>query len=229
MTTFSIIALELGQMENFIYLIGDHDSQHVAVIDPAWEVSKILVHQSTVCQKGKITDILLTHSHYDHANGVRELLARTGAQLHLLKAEADFWGAWGRLDPPTLHQDGDVISLGKTAIRCLHTPGHTPGSTCYYLDGHLITGDTLFVYGCGRCDLPGGDAEQMYHSLQRLSRDLPPQTVIHPGHHYGITPTSTLAEQLAGNPFLHFNDPAAFAHYRLYEHNRETPYTAVKK
>lgn len=224
MATFSIVTLELGQMENFIYLICDHASQRIAVVDPAWEVPKILQHQAA---RGKITDVLLTHSHYDHANGVRELLAKTGAQLHLLKAEADFWGAWGRLDPPTVHDDGEVIQLGATAIRCLHTPGHTPGSTCYHVEGHLFTGDTLFVYGCGRCDLPGGDPEQMFYSLQRLSRDLPASTVIHPGHHYGVTPISTLGEQVAGNPFLRFQEAAAFVRYRVYEHNRETPYTAV--
>lgn len=88
----------------------------------------------------------------------------------------------------------------------------------------MLTGDTLFVFGCGRCDLRGGDPELMYQSLRRLGERLPDATLIRPGHNYGITPTSTLLEQLAGNPFLHFDDKADFVHYRMHLHDREEPY-----
>ncbi|MBE9562493.1 MAG: MBL fold metallo-hydrolase, partial [Proteobacteria bacterium] len=80
-------------------------------------------------------------------------------------------------------------------------PGHTPGSVCYYMDGHLITGDTLFINACGRCDLPGGDQQQMQQSLHRLGH-LPPEIVVHPGHHYGSQASSTIGEQLKNNPFM---------------------------
>jgi hydroxyacylglutathione hydrolase len=206
---FSIHTLELGQMENFIYIIQDHSSNRAAVVDPAWEVPKVI---ALAKQQGfQITDILLTHSHYDHTNGLNEIL---NAQVHLLEAEAQFWGH--ELNKPALHHDGDTIQLGKTQIKILHTPGHTPGSACYYLDGHLITGDTLFIFGCGRCDLSGGDPEQMYHSLKKLGSELPAQTVIHPGHNYAPKPTSTMAEQLEGNPFMRFDNLADFVHYRMH-------------
>jgi len=216
----TIHALELGRMSNLIYVIHDHASDRAAVVDPAWDVPAILA--LTERRGLRITDILLTHSHFDHINGVERLLNSSDAQLHLLRAEAAFWDRY--LDLPTLHEGGDHIRLGDTDIEVLHTPGHTPGSACYRVGDQVLTGDTLFVFGCGRCDLRGGDPELMYQSLRRLGERLPEQTLIRPGHNYGITPTSTLLEQLAGNPFLHFDDEAGFVHYRMHLHDREEPY-----
>ena len=155
-------------MENFIYLITDVDSRQAAVVDPAWEPDKIIEYASA--NDIQITDILLTHSHHDHINGVEEVLNKYDSKLHLLKAEADFWQA--DLVKPELHYGGDTISIGQSSIQVLHTPGHTPGSTCYMLDGDLITGDTLFVFGCGRCDLQGGDPEQMFTTLKKIIGEL---------------------------------------------------------
>ena len=127
------------------------------------------------------------------------------------------------------HHGGDIIKLGESNIRILHTPGHTPGSACYFLDGNVISGDTLFVFGCGRCDLAGGDPNQMYDTLRRLKSDLPSNTILHPGHNYAEKTTSTIQEQIEGNPFMHFNDRNAFVHYRMHEHDkiRNTPYHPV--
>ncbi|MGD8999454.1 MAG: MBL fold metallo-hydrolase [Granulosicoccaceae bacterium] len=223
---YRISALELGPMENFVYLIEDKASKRAAVVDPAWEVDEIirLAQQHGVT----ITDILLTHSHYDHINGISQVLDKYDAQLHLLKEEAKFWGS--HLDLPSLHHGGDVIKLGDTEIKVLHTPGHTPGSACYQVNHDLITGDTMFVYGCGRCDLGGGDPEVMYDTLRKLGK-LPPDTIIHPGHNYADCATSTMQEQIDGNPFLHFHNKADFVQYRMHDHDRSrhTPYHAVKK
>ncbi len=224
---FSIHAIEVGPMENFIYIIQDHSSKRAAIVDPAWEIPKVIA--LTKHQGIQITDVLLTHSHNDHTNGLTDILNAYDAQVHLLKEEALFWEH--HLNKPTLHHGGDTIQLGKTQLEIWHTPGHTPGSCCYYLDGHIITGDTLFVFGCGRCDMTGGDPEQMYHSLKKIGSELGPQTVIHPGHHYAHQPSSTVAEQLEGNPFMHFDKVEEFVDYRMHRHNRErqTPYSAVKK
>jgi len=226
-TGFSIEALELGPMENFVYLIHDHASGRAAVVDPAWEVERIL--NLAQAKGARITDILLTHSHHDHVNGISQVLDRHDAQLHLLKAEAQFWGQG--LDLPTLHHGGDIIQLGETPISTLHTPGHTPGSACYHVGDQLIAGDTLFVFGCGRCDLNGGDPEQMFDTLKRMARDLPAETVVLPGHNYAEQPTSTLAEQEHGNPFMHFDRPEDFVHYRMHYHDRHrhTPYGPVAR
>ena len=224
---FSLHALELGPMENFVYLIHDHASNRAAVVDPAWEVPAVL---ELAAREGmQITDILLTHSHHDHINGISEVLDATDAQIHLMKAEAQFWGQG--LDLPTLHHGGDVIRLGETGITTLHTPGHTPGSACYHLGNQLITGDTLFVFGCGRCDLAGGDPEQMYVTLRDMAAHFPADTVIRPGHNYAEKTASTMQEQVEGNPFMHFDNPDRFVHYRMHYHgmHRQTPYGPVRK
>lgn len=223
---YTIHALEMGPMENFVYLIHDQASDRAAVVDPAWDVPQVIALAQA---KGiNITDILLTHSHHDHINGVQTLLDHSDAQIHLLKAEAQFWGH--ALTHATQHHGNDNIMLGETQIEILHTPGHTPGSACYHLGDDLITGDTLFVFGCGRCDLNGGDPEQMYNTLRTLKHTLPTKTVIHPGHNYSEKPNSTLEEEAAGNPFMHFHKVSDFVHYRMHEHDltRESPYHPIK-
>lgn len=213
--------LQLGGMGNLVYLLEDVDSGRVAAIDPAWDVPAIVAAAGA----RPITDILVTHWHEDHTNGVHELCAASGACVHALALEADYWGI--TLDI-VRHADGDAVALGATRIRLLHTPGHSPGSVCLHTDGRLFTGDTLFVYGCGRCDLPGGDAAALYRSLRRLLDTLPPDTVIHPGHDYGIKPVSTLGEQSRLNPFLHRQSADEFVAFRA-EHNlhRHPPYRPV--
>jgi glyoxylase-like metal-dependent hydrolase (beta-lactamase superfamily II) len=214
-------------MENFVYLIEDRASGRAAVVDPAWDVPAVL--ELAAARGLRITDILLTHSHHDHINGIEAVLQEFDAQLHLLKDEARFWGSY--TDLPTLHHGGDRITVGETSIDVLHTPGHTPGSACYRIGEQLITGDTLFVFGCGRCDLRGGDPEQMFNTLNDMRERLPAQTVILPGHNYAEKSTSTLAEQIEGNPFLHFDDLARFTHYRMHYHDkhRHGPYGPVSK
>lgn len=219
MSQTTLTAMPLGRMANFVYLIIDDATRRTAVVDPAWDAAAILA--ATRAAGATITDVLLTHSHHDHVNALAEVVSATDAQVHLLKDEAKFWGA--NLDRPTLHAGGDTLTLGRTPIEVLHTPGHTPGSACYRIGNDLLTGDTLFVFGCGRCDIKGGDAEQMYASLRRLAEHLPAQTVIHPGHDYSVQPTSTLAEEIAGNPFLQQPTLADFVRYRLYDHDRTRP------
>ncbi len=224
---YSIHALELGPMENFVYLLVDDKSKTAAVIDPAWDVNAIISHANKL--DVEITDVLLTHSHHDHINGVEELLTKYDAQVHLLKSEAEFWGA--ELVKPNLHYGGDQIRLGGTEIEMLHTPGHTPGSTCYRVGNDLITGDTLFVFGCGRCDLHGGNPEEMFTTLKRFKSDLPSNIIIHPGHNYAVQTSSTLQEEVLGNPFMHFTEVDQFVRYRMKVHDqvRNSPYAAQSK
>ena len=224
---YKIEAMELGPMENFIYLLIDKATNTAAVVDPAWDVPAIIAQAKQ--HDVAITDILLTHSHHDHINGLDQLLKQFDAQVHLLNHEATFWGK--ELIKPALHYGGDHIALGNTDIEVLHTPGHTPGSACYRLGDDLITGDTLFVFGCGRCDLHGGDPEQMHATLKRFRDRLPASIVIHPGHHYAVQKTSTLREEFKGNPFMHFTEVDQFVHYRMKVHDqvRNSPYRAIKK
>jgi len=210
--SYSIFQCPVGQKQNFSYLIADHATKKAAVVDPAWEVQKILALAKSKALK--ITDILLTHSHYDHVNGMREILESCKAQVHLSVAEAKFWTESQHF-PTIQHQDNAIISVGDTKIKAVHTPGHTIGATCYQLGDNLITGDTLFIPRCGRCDLPSGNAEQMFYSLKRIKENFSPQTLIYPGHDYGETPTATLAELIKHNSSLQFDNPKDFVAYRM--------------
>ncbi|MFT5226829.1 MAG: hydroxyacylglutathione hydrolase, partial [Polaribacter sp.] len=138
---FKIHALELGPMLNFVYLIEDIATRRTAVVDPAWDTPAIITEAQKLDLK--ITDILLTHSHHDHINGIEGILEHSHAEIHLLKPEFEFWDS--DISKPCLHHGGDEITLGESQIKVLHTPGHTPGSACYQLGNEIITGDTLFV------------------------------------------------------------------------------------
>ena len=223
--TYEITSMELGPMENFVYLITDIKTKQAAVIDPAWDVDSISAKAKSLGIT--ITDVLLTHSHHDHINGLEGILNDWDAQVHLLKQEADFWQA--NLSKPSLHHGGDDISIGSTDIKLLHTPGHTPGSVCYRLEQDIITGDTLFVFGCGRCDLNGGDPEQMFTTLKKMKAELPGNMIMHPGHNYAIKTTSKISEQIEGNPFMHFHKCEDFTEYRMHTHDktRSSPYHPI--
>ena len=189
--------IELGPLQNFVYLIGCPETRETAVVDPAWNVPAIL--EAAAQDEMKITKILITHTHFDHINGVEEMMGATDAQVFLHKKELS--------DIPIKRsslqgiEGGGEVSLGNLTLSLLHTPGHTPGSVCFNVEDKLIAGDTLFVGGCGRCDLPGGDVELMYKSLTRL-KQLDDQLMFYPGHNYGQEPSALIGKEKERNPFL---------------------------
>ena len=189
--------IELGPLQNFVYLIGSNETKEVAVVDPGWDVPKIL--ETARQDQMRITTVIVTHTHFDHINGIEELLESTDARVIVHKKEA----ALLPIEKSNVKEvEGEQENcLGELTFRFLHTPGHTPGSQCIRVGDCVISGDTLFIRGCGRCDLPGGDPEDLYKSLARLSR-LDDQLILYPGHNYATTPTSTLQEEKAKNPFL---------------------------
>jgi glyoxylase-like metal-dependent hydrolase (beta-lactamase superfamily II) len=156
---------------------------------------------------------LVTHYHPDHVGGdlfglsvegIGRLLEVAPVPIYVNKHEAPGLKKVTGVSDSDLKKvdDGDTLDLGGQELRFLHTPGHTPGSQCFLIGNRLVSGDTLFVQGCGRVDLPGGDSEALYYTLtQKLSR-LPPSTVLYPGHHYGPTETSTIGEELEKNYYL---------------------------
>ena len=192
-----VFQLEVGLLQNFCEILYCPDSGQAAVVDPAWEADHLLRQ----AQKLGVTigQILITHTHEDHIEGVQEIVARTGAVTHVHPNEADrLRGQAGVIVPISDRAD---IAIGRRGVRALETFGHTSGGTCFLADGYVITGDVLFVRGCGRTDFPGGDTRALWHSLQRLAA-LPEETRVFPGHDYGPTPTSTLATELSENRYL---------------------------
>jgi glyoxylase-like metal-dependent hydrolase (beta-lactamase superfamily II) len=189
------------QMVNFVYLVGDRETGEAVVVDPAYNVDDLV--DLATADGMRLTGALVTHYHADHVGGsafgleiegVRQLLARVNVPLHVNRAESEWVQRATDVSASDLveHDDGDVVTVGTIPIQLLHTPGHTPGSQCFLIDGRLVAGDTLFLEGCGRMDLPGGDAGLMYDSLRRLS-GLPDTTVVFPGHQYSPKASEDLA------------------------------------
>ncbi len=205
--------VEIGPMANYVYLIGDTATRKAAVVDPAWNVDGII---DLVNREGyEIDKILITHYHPDHLGGrmmgqtiegAAEMLEKVKAKIYLNKHEAE--GARkvaGLSESDIVKVDaGDTFKLGELEVKFLHTPGHTPGSQCFLVEGNLVSGDTLFVNSCGRVDLPGSDPEAMYHSLNDTLRNLDDATVVYPGHAYSSEPSSTIGKQKRTNMYMRF-------------------------
>lgn len=203
---------ELGPWDNFIYFLGDARTRKVAVVDPAWHAPSILAEAERL--DVEIAALLCTHSHFDHVNQVDAMLATLDVPVHMLKPEVEFAGF--RCENLVASAPGDAITIGEhLEITMMHTPGHTPGSCAYRLRDAIVTGDTLFVNGCGRCDFVGGDPQVMFETLKALVDKLPGDTRMYPGHHYGPTKSATLDDQRSENPYLRHTTVAEFVAHRM--------------
>jgi hydroxyacylglutathione hydrolase len=203
--------MELGPMQNFVYFIGDAATKEIVVVDPGWDIDFLRKEEK---KNGfQITSILLTHGHPDHVEGVEELQKTHDVPVIISQHEAEYYVP----ECKNLKKvaPGEVVKIGNIDIECIHTPGHTAGCQCFRYKDVLLTGDTLFVDGCGRCDLPGGNTRTMYDTLYRVILKLPDSIVIYPGHQYGPTSFATLASQKKTNPYLTCHDTKGFVHYRM--------------
>jgi hydroxyacylglutathione hydrolase len=212
--------VEIGPMMNFVYLIGCTETRDAAVVDPAWDAPAILklAQDSNL----KIKYILLTHGHPDHVNALESVLQATDARICIHSEEVEYMKEVAREFGMSTEfmkrrsgnlqtvSDGDKILLGKLAIEVIHTPGHSPGSQCFLVENCLFSGDTLFVDACGRVDMPGGDPEKMWWSLNQKLRSLEDSIIVYPGHDYGGSPTSTIGEQKKTNAYMNFSSVKQF-------------------
>ena len=168
------------------------------IIDPAWEVDFIIKRAET--NGYKIKAVLLTHAHPDHIEGLAKLLETHYVPVYITRAEAEFFNVSG--DNVVLIDSEFTYELGEVKIDFIPTPGHTPGGQCFLAHGHLIAGDTLFIDGCGRCDMHGGDVVKMFDSIHNRIMKLPDSTIIYPGHYYHEKPSDTLGNQKKTNPYM---------------------------
>ena len=206
--------LLVGPMDNFIYLVGSKSTREVAIIDPAWDIDALLTH---IKEKDlKLTSVLVTHYHPDHIGGgmgghsiegIAELLEKDPVKIFVHKLEAEGVKKVTGVSDTDLNivESGDHLTIGENDIEFLHTPGHTPGSQCFKVNNNLVSGDTLFVQGCGRVDLPGSNSEDMFHSLQKLSA-LPNETILYPGHNYSAEPYESMEKVKQINTYLRIQD-----------------------
>lgn len=181
-----ILQIKVGTMENFAYLIWDEESRDAAVIDPGFEVSKIMEKIKALGLRTRY--ILLTHLHFDHATDVRELKRLTNAKVAFNNKEK------GSEIADQLIKEGDIIKVGNKEIKVIETPGHTAGGLCFLFEDSIFTGDTLFTGGMfGRTDL-GGNEKQLKQSIKKIL-ELPEKLKVYPGHDYSNKPISTIKEE----------------------------------
>ena len=191
------------QMVNFVYLIGDRETGEALMVDAAYSVADLL---GVLAADGmRCTGVLVTHYHADHIGGslggwpiegAGALLERVDVPIHVQRDEVPWVKRAAGLQDANLvaHESGDVVRVGEVGVTLVHTPGHTPGSQCFLVEGRLVSGDTLFLDGCGRTDLPGSDPAEMYQSLTTRLAAVPDSTVLFPGHQYSPEPSAPMGE-----------------------------------
>ena len=184
--------IPVGPMQNFSYIVVDENSNESIIIDPSWNLMELelIIKENNL----KIKYIVNTHYHDDHTRGNEEMVASTKAPI--IQHESS------TLKNDITVKDGDFIEFGNSKLKVLHTPGHSPDSICLVGDGKLFSGDTLFVGNCGRIDLPGGSASELYHSLFDVLHSLDDDLVMYPGHNYGSTETSTIGKEKMTNMIM---------------------------
>jgi len=206
--------LIVGELEVFCYLIGCPDTKEGIVIDPGGDEQKILSKIEEMDLHIKY--IVNSHGHPDHTSANKKIKEATGAPAVLHELDAKFFFQIENvrklsseigctpteIEADILAHDGDILKVGNLELKLIHTPGHSPGGMCVYGDGNLFTGDTLFVGDAGRTDLPGASLNQLLNSLETKILPLPDDTIIWPGHDYGDTPTSTIANEKETNPYI---------------------------
>ncbi len=201
-------------MANFIYLLGDTGTRECMVVDPAWDIDGLL--DIIEADGMKLTGALVTHYHPDHVGGeifgmniigLSRLMEKNPVPVYVNKHEADGVKQVTGLSDSDLKllDSEDKVKVGAVDIACLHTPGHTPGSQCFRVKDGLIAGDTLFLQGCGRVDLPGGNSEELYHTLTRRLTKIQNEVVLYPGHNYGGKGSAPMGDVRATNHYLNID------------------------
>jgi glyoxylase-like metal-dependent hydrolase (beta-lactamase superfamily II) len=202
--------LPVGMLQCNCSILGDEVTREAIVVDPGDNIDQILLILAR--RSLRVKAIVITHAHIDHIGGAQKLKAATGAPVYMnqndqpLNEALDVQANWlGILTPEkaeidTPLRDGDTLSLGKTLLHALHTPGHTQGSASLWIpsENKLIAGDTLFRDSIGRTDLPGGDSRQILRSIHSKLLTLPEEAAVIPGH----GPETTIGREKRFNPFL---------------------------
>lgn len=205
------------QMVNFAYALGDRETGEAVLVDPAYRPAELC---ELVAADGlRVTGVVATHYHPDHVggdlmghpiDGIAELLCVADVPVHAQASEVPWItrSTGVGVDSLVAHEPGDQLRVGEVEVTLLHTPGHTPGSQCLLVSGHLLSGDTLFLEGCGRTDLPGSDPEEMYRTLTERLAGVPDDAVLFPGHFYAAEPSAPMGDVREFNYVLAPSSPA---------------------
>jgi glyoxylase-like metal-dependent hydrolase (beta-lactamase superfamily II) len=195
--------LKVGNMQNFTYVLEDEDTREAVIIDPSWDLD--LVIDTLERNALKVKYVINTHHHFDHTIGNDAIVKHTKSQI--LQHESSTLKNDMRLT------DGEKIKFGNSELTVVHTPGHSKDSICLVGDGKIFSGDTLFVGNCGRVDLPGGSAIELYHSLFDIIYKLDDNLMLYPGHNYGSSPNSTIGKEKKTNFVLQLRTEDEFVNF----------------
>jgi glyoxylase-like metal-dependent hydrolase (beta-lactamase superfamily II) len=198
-------------MVNFVYALGDRETGEAVLVDPAYRPSELV---GVLEADGmRLVGAIGTHYHFDHVGGtyanhhvagVAELLESVDVPVHVQRDEVEWVSRATGVGADNLvaHVGGDTLRVGELSLTMIHTPGHTPGSQCLLFEDRLVSGDTLFLEGCGRTDLPGSDPEEMYRTLTQRLAEVSNETELFPGHFYSAAPSASLGDVRATNRVL---------------------------
>lgn len=197
--------LHLGPMDNLSYIVADESTKECILIDAAWD--KELLKTEILKLGCELNSIVLTHGHFDHSNAVKFFLSEN-ENLYVLLHKSDDFMVDKEISSAEIAipyrkkfiKDNQFISVGNHKMKVLHTPGHTPGSCSFLIENYLFTGDTLFIQGCGRVDLPGSNPHDLWKSFLKF-HELPDETIVYPGHSYNGF-SSTIGEEKKNNPYM---------------------------
>ena len=200
------------QMANFAYVVGDRETGEALLVDPAYRPDELV--DLVEADNMTVTGVLATHYHADHVGGslggqheiagIVKLLERVDVPIHVQVDEVEWVTKCTGVGEDSLvaHGPGDEVKIGQFDVTLIHTPGHTPGSQCLLVNGRLISGDTLFLDGCGRTDLPGSDPNEMYRTLTQRLAGVSDDTVLFPGHLYSVDPSAPMGDVRLHNRVL---------------------------
>jgi hydroxyacylglutathione hydrolase len=207
-----IIKTQTFFIKNFTYLVFDDQTQHALLVDPAWDMQ---AYDSALTENNlMLAGILITHHHMDHTDLAGKLAKKYNCPAYMSQSEAQYYN-FSCYNLELIPDNVESLSIAGIKVGVFLTPGHTYGGACYLIGNYLFTGDTLFMEGCGMCNIPGGDARRMFHSLQKLKKHISDDVIIYPGHQYQRKIGKTFADVKASNVYLNFKTEEELVKFRM--------------
>lgn len=212
MNKIDIIKTNYLIFKNYTYLIQNINNRNAVLIDPSWQEEK---YEHLILKENlKIVAIFVTHHHIDHSNLAGKLAFKYNCPVYMLAEEVDYY-SFDCINLHAIAPDIDQIDVGGIVVKIIRTPGHTHGGACFMIDDNLFSGDTLFIEGCGMCNIDGGDPRKMFASLQGLKQIIPDTTKIYPGHQYHYKVGKNFKEVKNINMYLNFKTEEEFVKFRM--------------
>ena len=202
---------DASKTKNNVYVIIDRKTRNAAIIDPACDMEQI---EQLVKNKGiNLNTILITHVHEDHIRRVEDIVLTFGSNVYISKQEKDFY--LYNCENCITFEDNDEILIGETKVKCLLTPGHTIGSSCFLVKDSIFTGDTVFIEGCGNCVSEGSSAIDMYYSIKRIREQISDTVKVYPGHTYYYSPGKEMSFLKENNIYFLIDEKEKFVEFRM--------------